>query len=69
MGSNPTFPKVTFERGPLRGDVRVAGDKSISHRALIVAAAAPGTSRISALNRGADVLATLAAVGALGASV
>ncbi len=69
MGSNPTFPKVTFERGPLRGDVRVAGDKSISHRALIVAAAARGTSRISALNRGADVLATLAAVGALGASV
>jgi 3-phosphoshikimate 1-carboxyvinyltransferase len=60
---------VTFDRGPLRGDVRVAGDKSISHRALIIAAAAPGTSRVSALNRGADVLATLGAIRALGAHV
>ncbi len=60
---------MTFDRGPLRGDVRVAGDKSISHRALIIAAATPGTSRVSALNRGADVLATLAAIRALGAHV
>jgi 3-phosphoshikimate 1-carboxyvinyltransferase len=60
---------VTFDRGPLRGDVRVAGDKSISHRALIIAAATVGSSRVSAINRGADVLATLAAVRALGARV
>ncbi len=60
---------MTFDRGPLRGDVRVAGDKSISHRALMIAAAAPGASRVSALNRGADVLATLAAIRALGAQV
>ncbi len=60
---------MTFDRGPLRGDVRVAGDKSISHRALIIAAATAGSSRVSAINRGADVLATLAAVRALGARV
>jgi 3-phosphoshikimate 1-carboxyvinyltransferase len=60
---------LTFDRGPLRGDVRVAGDKSISHRALIVAAAATGTSRISAPNRGEDVLATRDAIAALGARV
>jgi 3-phosphoshikimate 1-carboxyvinyltransferase len=60
---------VTFERGPLRGDVRVAGDKSISHRALMLAAVAAGTSTISEPNRGADVLATRDAVVALGARV
>jgi len=60
---------VTFQRGPLRGDVRVAGDKSISHRALIVAAAANGTSTVARPNRGADVLATRDAIAALGAHV
>jgi 3-phosphoshikimate 1-carboxyvinyltransferase len=60
---------LTFERGPLRGDVRVAGDKSISHRALMLAAAAPGTSIISEPNRGEDVLATRDAIVALGARV
>ena len=60
---------MTFARGPLRGDVRVAGDKSISHRALMLAAAAAGTSVISEPNRGEDVLATRDAVIALGATV
>ena len=60
---------MTFERGPLRGDVRVAGDKSISHRALMLAAVARGTSRISEPNRGEDVLATRDAIIALGAEV
>jgi len=60
---------VTFERGPLHGDVRVAGDKSISHRALMLAALANGTSRISEPNRGEDVLATRDAIVALGARV
>jgi len=78
VGSNPTFPTkasdhrkiaVTFQRGPLRGDVRVAGDKSISHRALMFAAAAGGTSTITQPNRGADVLATRDAIVALGAHV
>jgi 3-phosphoshikimate 1-carboxyvinyltransferase len=60
---------VIFEAGALRGDVRVAGDKSISHRALMIAAAAPGRSTISAPNRGEDVLATRDAIAALGARV
>jgi 3-phosphoshikimate 1-carboxyvinyltransferase len=58
-----------FDAGALRGEVRVAGDKSISHRALMFAAAAPGESTIHAPNRGADVLATRDAIAALGAQV
>jgi 3-phosphoshikimate 1-carboxyvinyltransferase len=60
---------VTFERGALRGVVRVAGDKSISHRALMLAAVAEGRSVVSEANRGADVIATRDAVAALGALV
>ena len=59
----------TFRAGPLRGEVRVAGDKSISHRALMLASLASGTSTIELPNRGADVLATRDAVSALGAEV
>jgi len=59
----------TFRAGPLRGEVRVAGDKSISHRALMLASLAVGTSTIELPNRGEDVLATRDAVAALGAEV
>ncbi len=81
MGSNPTFPRdafagVTlqytpeiFDAGPVRGELRVVGDKSISHRALMLALLADGTSTIEAPNRGADVLATRDAIVQLGASV
>ncbi len=55
--------------GCLSGTVRVPGDKSISHRALIVSALAIGESRIDGLLEGEDVLATAAALRALGASV
>jgi 3-phosphoshikimate 1-carboxyvinyltransferase len=58
-----------FEAGALRGEVRVAGDKSISHRALMFAAVAPGESTVEAPNRGADVIATRDALVALGAVV
>ncbi len=61
--------RVTFERGALHGEVRVVGDKSISHRALMLAAAAPGRSVLHGLNRGDDVLATRDAIVALGARV
>jgi 3-phosphoshikimate 1-carboxyvinyltransferase len=59
----------TFEAGALRGEVRVSGDKSISHRALIFGAFASGRSLIEGANRGADVLATRDAIVALGARV
>lgn len=56
-------------RGPLRGRVAVPGDKSISHRALMFSALAVGESRISGLLEGEDVLATAAAMRAMGATV
>jgi 3-phosphoshikimate 1-carboxyvinyltransferase len=60
---------LVFRGGPLRGEVRVAGDKSISHRALMLAALAPGVSSVERPNRGADVMATRDAIVALGAQV
>ncbi len=61
---------LSVESGmPLRGRIRVPGDKSISHRALLLAALAEGTSVVRGLSTGDDVARTRAAVGALGASV
>ncbi|MCX5567718.1 3-phosphoshikimate 1-carboxyvinyltransferase [Kaistia nematophila] len=55
--------------GPLRGRVRVPGDKSISHRALMLGAVAIGETTIEGLLEGADTQATAAALRAFGASV
>ncbi|MGH6956095.1 MAG: 3-phosphoshikimate 1-carboxyvinyltransferase, partial [Caulobacteraceae bacterium] len=55
--------------GPLGGRVRAPGDKSISHRALILGALAEGETRIDGLLEGEDVLATARAMGAFGAFV
>lgn len=55
--------------GPLAGRVRAPGDKSISHRALILGALAVGRTTISGLLEGDDVLATAQAMRALGARV
>lgn len=54
---------------PLTGRVRVPGDKSISHRALMFGALAVGTTEITGLLEGEDVLRTAAAMRALGAEV
>ncbi len=51
----------------LRGDAIVPGDKSISHRAIILSALSVGESRISGLLEGEDVLATIKAVESFGA--
>jgi 3-phosphoshikimate 1-carboxyvinyltransferase len=56
-------------RGPLRGTIRVPGDKSISHRALMFAGLAVGQSRITGLLEGEDVLATAAAMRQFGADI
>ena len=53
----------------LAGDAQLPGDKSISHRALLLGALACGTSRIEGLLDGADVRATRAALEALGVVV
>lgn len=54
---------------PLRGSVRVPGDKSISIRALILGALAVGETRIGGLLEGEDVLSVLHALRALGATI
>ena len=53
----------------LRGVTGIPGDKSLSHRALLLGAMAVGESRIAGLLEGADVLATAAALCALGVDV
>ncbi len=55
--------------GPIQGRTRPPGDKSISHRALILGALAEGTTEIDGLLEGEDVLATAAAMRAFGAEV
>ena len=55
--------------GPLRGSVRVPGDKSLSHRAVLFAAMAQGRSTLSGILDSEDVRATIGAVEALGAVV
>jgi 3-phosphoshikimate 1-carboxyvinyltransferase len=55
--------------GPLRGRIRIPGDKSISHRALMFGALAVGRTRIAGLLEGEDVRATAAALQLLGARI
>jgi len=62
-------PLTLSARGPLRGTVTVPGDKSISHRSLMFSALAVGESRIEGLLEGEDVLATAAAMRAMGATI
>lgn len=59
---------VTFRvpPGPLQAEAAVPGDKSLSHRALILAAMAAGVSRVQGVGPGEDVAATRRALGALG---
>jgi 3-phosphoshikimate 1-carboxyvinyltransferase len=54
---------------PLRGRITVPGDKSISHRALLLAALAEGTSVVRGLSDGDDVARTRVAIEAMGAGV
>lgn len=64
------MPSMSFAAsGPLAGHARVPGDKSISHRALMLSALAVGESRIEGLLEGEDVLATAAAMRAMGATI
>ena len=53
----------------LRGHISVPGDKSISHRAVLVGAISDGEMRIEGFGRSADTESTLAAVRALGVTV
>jgi 3-phosphoshikimate 1-carboxyvinyltransferase len=62
-------PRRFLPIGPLKGRIRVPGDKSISHRALMFGALAVGETRASGLLEGEDVLATAAALRAMGATI
>jgi 3-phosphoshikimate 1-carboxyvinyltransferase len=62
-------PLTARHAAPLRGTITVPGDKSISHRALMLSALAIGETRIEGLLEGEDVLRTAAAMRALGATI
>ena len=62
-------PLAARRSGPLRGRARVPGDKSISHRALILGAMTVGETQITGLLEGEDVINTSRAMRALGATV
>jgi 3-phosphoshikimate 1-carboxyvinyltransferase len=66
---NQPVPLAARRSGPLKGRVRVPGDKSISHRALILGALTVGETQISGLLEGEDVINTGRAMRALGATV
>tara|TARA_A100001011_G_scaffold3950_1_gene4571 strand:- start:34277 stop:35626 length:1350 start_codon:yes stop_codon:yes gene_type:complete len=63
------FDKITLDKGSLRGNIRVSGDKSISQRALIIGLASIGETVIEGILDSEDVFYTLKAVEALGAKI
>jgi len=68
-GHGPAIPMTARKSGPLSGVAEVPGDKSISHRALILGALSVGETRITGLLEGQDVLDTASAMRAFGAEV
>ena len=68
-GHGDPIPMTAVKSGPLRGVAEVPGDKSISHRALILGALAVGETRVTGLLEGQDVLDTAKAMRAFGAEV
>jgi 3-phosphoshikimate 1-carboxyvinyltransferase len=67
--SDQPTPLEARASGPLTGKVRIPGDKSISHRALILGGLSVGETRISGLLESGDVLNTAKSMRALGAKV
>ncbi|WP_372603843.1 3-phosphoshikimate 1-carboxyvinyltransferase [Actibacterium sp.] len=68
-GHGDPIPMTAHRGGPLTGVAEVPGDKSISHRALLLGAMAVGETRITGLLEGQDVLDTAKAMRAFGADV
>ncbi|WP_298434459.1 3-phosphoshikimate 1-carboxyvinyltransferase [uncultured Jannaschia sp.] len=68
-GHGTPQPLTARASGPLTGDAHVPGDKSISHRSLILGAMAVGETRVTGLLEGQDVLDTGRAMRAFGAEV
>ena len=68
-GHGTAQPMTARKSGPLTGRAEVPGDKSISHRSLMLGALAVGETRITGLLEGEDVLATASAMRAMGAEI
>jgi len=64
-----TIHYVVAPGGRLVGDIRVPGDKSISHRAIMLGSIAEGVTRISGFLEGEDALATMNAFRAMGVAI
>ncbi|NIJ36375.1 3-phosphoshikimate 1-carboxyvinyltransferase [Sphingopyxis panaciterrae] len=69
MTDHTSTPRAFSASVPLRGRIAIPGDKSISHRSLMLSALAVGESRVTGLLEGHDVLATAAAMRAMGATI
>ena len=65
----PTIDYVVRPSGPLRGEIRVPGDKSVSHRCVMLGAIADGDTRVGGLLEGEDVLATVTAFRSMGVEI
>lgn len=63
------YPWVSHPVNKIKGHIRVPGDKSCSHRAVMLGGLAQGESRFSGLLEGEDVLSTMASLRALGAQI
>ena len=68
-GHGTPIPMQSRAGGPLKGNAEIPGDKSVSHRSLILGALAVGETKISGLLEGDDILDTAKAMAALGADV
>jgi 3-phosphoshikimate 1-carboxyvinyltransferase len=66
---NARFDWVSTQVGPLAGEIAVPGDKSISHRAIMLAALADGTSYIEGFLEGDDTRSTAAILAAMGVRI
>ena len=69
MTDQTATPRAFSASAPLKGRIAIPGDKSISHRSLMLSALAVGESRVAGLLEGHDVLATAAAMRAMGATI
>ncbi len=69
MTDQTARPRRFSASAPLKGRIAIPGDKSISHRSLMLSALAVGTSRVTGLLEGHDGLATAAAMRAMGAGI
>lgn len=69
LSAGSVRPLAALASGPLSGRIRIPGDRSISHRALMLGSLAIGETVIEGLPEGPDILSTIAALRAFGATV